>query len=423
MTLSPYTPLAAAILVFAGPTESPADGLLAALRDRLTENYYAAPGVDLTRIMDDAARDLEAACAGGAEPCPLETGLEVARAAVARLQDRHTVILRAPAVPATQGAVSGAAGAGGAGATGGRPAGPPVQRLPGGWLTRTVRGQDYIYVAWVDPDGPAGRVGIRRFDRIIPPEGTTAAMLNALGGPVAVAVERPGERFEVRVAPESGRGGAMPLLSMAGDTAILQFPSGASEGAAQAGHDLLAQAMSAGARGVVLDLRDNGGGGLQCAAMTGGFTDYDAFMRDRRGAATRMSVQSGGVEMAAEGEGLQPVLTLERPARFTGPLAVLVNDGTASCAESMAIQITRAGRGFAVGEETYGVGNNTVRPHPLTDGWAIQLTTAYTEDGSGARLPSRPPLELHVEDDPIAVGRTGRDAVLEAALSRLAPAS
>lgn len=282
-----------------------------------------------------------------------------------------------------------------------------------------MRGQEHIYAAWVDPEGPAGKVGIRRHDRIVPPAGTTAATLNAATAPVRVTVERQGQTFEVELTPDASRSSAAPQMIMAGDVAVIHFPSGMGDGMGQVGHYLLARGKAANARAVVLDLRDNGGGGLQCPAMTAGFTDYKAVMRDRQGVGTVMQVRPNQIEMGPEGA-LETALTLERPTRWTGSMAVLVNENTGSCAEAMAIQINRAGRGIVVGEQTYGVGNNTLRPVPLVDGWAIQMTTSYTEDETGNRLPPRPPLTVEVEDDPVAIGRTGRSAVLEAALARLA---
>ncbi|KQY91751.1 S41 family peptidase [Brevundimonas sp. Root1423] len=395
------------VLAMTGPAAaSPATDLLDALRSRMEETYYAPPGIDLTRVMDEASRKLTVACEGQGDACPVETGLEVARGAIAELGDRHTVIFPAPTPPP---------GAGPAPAAGG---GPPVQRLPFGWSVRPVRGQDHLYVAWVDPDGPAGKAGVRRHDRVIAPAGVTAGLLNTGTGPVRVSIEREGRTFEVDLTPDAGRDGAMPTMTMADDIAVIHFPSGTGEGAAQAGHDFLARAEAAKVRAVVLDLRDNGGGGLQCAAMTGAFTDYKAVQRDRRGEATVMSIHADHVEMGPA-NGMETVLTVERPTRWSGPLAVLVNENTASCSEAMAIQIARAGRGFVIGEETYGVGNNTLRPVPLTAGWMVRMTASWTEDETGQRLPPRPPLSTEVADDPVAIGATGRDAVLEAALARL----
>lgn len=96
--------VAAAVAIFLIPTDepavaSPASALLDAVKARMAESYYAPPGADVTRAMDEASRKLAEACATQGATCPTETGLEVARRALAEIGDRHTTISRMPAPP------------------------------------------------------------------------------------------------------------------------------------------------------------------------------------------------------------------------------------------------------------------------------------------------------------------------------------
>lgn len=400
-----FAPLLAAILCAAATpaAASPATDFLAAVRGHLDEAYYAKPGVDVAAIMDDARRRLEATCAPLGDDCPLEAGVEAARTALAALGDSHTRIDRPPA------------SAGGPGPRG--PGGPPAPTSPMGWAVRQVRGGEALYVAWVAPDGPAARAGVRRHDVVLDADGRTAAVLSALDQPATLRLSRAGATLEVALTPEAGRGGPTPRLDRIGDIAVLQFPVGAGEGVAQAAHDLVARTRAEGARAMILDLRDNGGGGVQCAAMASAFLDYEIVHTDRAGDRRVITVSPGRVRIV-DGEEVEE-LAVERPARWTGPLAILVNDNNGSCSEAVSIQASRAGRARIVGEPSVGVGNNVIQPAPLPGGWRLLMTVAWSTTPDGEALPPRPTLDAEVEDDPLAIARTGRDAVLEAAVEMM----
>ncbi|GAA0869370.1 S41 family peptidase [Brevundimonas basaltis] len=393
--------LCAAGMAAAPVSASPATGFLSAVREALAGGYYPKPGVDVGVIMDRAREDLDRECAALAGDCPLETGVEAARRAVAALDDTHTRIDRAP--PPLLGAQA--------------HRGPTAASTPLGWMVRAVRGSDRLYVAWVDPDGPAARAGVQRYDLILAAPDMSAARLGAFDGPATVTLSRGGRTFEVTLNPDSGRRGPLPRLDRVGEVAVLQVPTGAGNGVAQAAHDLLAGAIDAGVTGVVLDLRDNGGGGIECAAMASAFLDYEVVMTDGAGDRRVLTITPGAVRIA-EGGG-DETLSLDRSVRWTGPLAVLVNRNTGSCAEAVAIQASLAGRAAVIGEDSVGVGNNVIRPVPLPDGWRLLMTTAYNSTPDGELLPPRPPLDLEVTDDPVAISATGRDAVLEAAVAWL----
>jgi len=103
---------------------------------------------------------------------------------------------------------------------------------------------------------------------------------------------------------------------------------------------LLGELKAAGVQGVVVDLRNNGGGSLaEANAMTGLFIDTGPVVqvRDARGHAEAQGDDEPGMA-------------------WSGPLAVLVNRGTASASEIFAAAIQDYGRGLIIGQPTFGKG-------------------------------------------------------------------
>ncbi len=103
--------------------------------------------------------------------------------------------------------------------------------------------------------------------------------------------------------------------------------------------------------GVVLDLRNNGGGSLsEAIELTGLFIDQ------------------GPVVQVRESSGRVSVEDDRKPGvAWTGPLAVLVNRGSASASEIVAGAIQDYGRGLIIGETTFGKG--TVQNMVDLDRW------------------------------------------------------
>jgi carboxyl-terminal processing protease len=114
-----------------------------------------------------------------------------------------------------------------------------------------------------------------------------------------------------------------------------------------------------GMRGLLLDVRNNAGGGLEVCVQT-----------------TSLLVGSGPVVYIQErGAHREARNAVGSSASFDLPLVVLTNVGTASAAEILAGAIKDAHLGTLVGEKTFGKGLvQTVIP--LQDGSALALTTA-----------------------------------------------
>ncbi|MEI2795504.1 carboxy terminal-processing peptidase [Pseudoxanthomonas sp. F11] len=114
---------------------------------------------------------------------------------------------------------------------------------------------------------------------------------------------------------------------------------------------LLAQFKAQGVDGVVMDLRNNGGGSLdEAVELTGLFIDKGPVVqvRESGGRVTVNSDRKTGVA-------------------WDGPLAVLINRGSASASEIFAGAIQDYGRGLVIGETSFGKG--TVQNMVDLDRW------------------------------------------------------
>jgi carboxyl-terminal processing protease len=103
---------------------------------------------------------------------------------------------------------------------------------------------------------------------------------------------------------------------------------------------LIAELKQEGVQGIVVDLRNNGGGSLaEADSMTGLFID--------KGPVVQVRGSHGEVQVQGDDDA---------GMAWSGPLAVLVNRGTASASEIFSAAIQDYHRGLVIGEPTFGKG-------------------------------------------------------------------
>jgi carboxyl-terminal processing protease len=122
-----------------------------------------------------------------------------------------------------------------------------------------------------------------------------------------------------------------------------------------------------GARGVVLDLRNNGGGLLQEAVLTA-----SVFLREGEVVVSTRSRAQGETVYEAEGGNLPQL-----------PVVVLIDRGTASAAEILAAALADAAGAEVVGTRSFGKGVFQ-QEVGLSNGGALKLTVGeyFTPDGT-----------------------------------------
>ena len=166
------------------------------------------------------------------------------------------------------------------------------------------------------------------------------------------------------------------------------------------------------ARGLVVDLRENGGGDAEAmidiaSAFLPAGTALGEF-RDR-----------GGDVAAAPHTRRAMLLAADAVANFNGPVVVLTGPRTASAAEIFAAALQERGRARVVGEQTCGCVLAIRRRHVLPDGGLLDISEMDYRTAAARRLEGAGV----TPDEAVAVTRRdiegGRDPALSLALARL----
>ena len=247
--------------------------------------------------------------------------------------------------------------------------------------------RDTVVVITPVEGGPSEALGIRAGDRILKADSTTLAgvgvrnedVMKNLRGPkgstVHVTLLRGGrkEPFEVSITR-----GKVPINSVAaailtsdgtGYIKLVRFAKNTHQEFLTAADDLRAQGMQR----LVLDLRGNGGGFLNSAIELA-----DEFLPRERTIVYTQGRNSPRRDITASSSGSYEDI----------PLAVLIDEGSASASEIIAGAVQDNDRGPIVGRRSFGKG--LVQEHvDLPDESAVRLTTAryYTPSGRSIQRP------------------------------------
>jgi carboxyl-terminal processing protease len=226
----------------------------------------------------------------------------------------------------------------------------------------------YPVVTGVLPDSPALRAGLETDDVILKVDGrdthnltsdqASALIRGPVGRSVRLHLRRGADELDVVVTRENFQSPTVQSFRFPDSLFYLrvyEFGDGT-----QKEFDSQLQAGLPGARGVILDLRDNGGGLVSAAvAMTSRFVASGEVFeeRGRNGGADRTYVDG------------------DHPAASV-PLMVLVNGNSASASEIVAGSLQAHGRAKLVGTKTFGKGSVQV-DYVLRDGSDLHLTVEH----------------------------------------------
>jgi carboxyl-terminal processing protease len=239
--------------------------------------------------------------------------------------------------------------------------------------------QGVVVVSRVYPHTPAEGAGVREGDRIVGVDGAptrgwklaqvTDSLKGTPGTTVRVVFNRPGVTTPINV--EFTRAvihiPAVPYAMMfdgkVGYIPLLQFNETAADEVEQSVKRLTAE----GARGLVVDLRGNGGGIVDQAISIS-----NLFLKDGQQIASVRGRAGENQVYNARGNPLAPTI----------PLVVLTDGYTASASEIVTGALQDHDRALVVGTTSFGKGL-VQSLFPLDGGWALKLTTAkwYTPSG------------------------------------------
>ena len=242
---------------------------------------------------------------------------------------------------------------------------------------------------------PAEEAGLKAGDIIVKIDGESTEMMNSDDASAKIR-----GKAGTRVALVIARQGESKLLEFSVERRDIQVESVTSEMRGQIAHIRIQQfllpttrdfivalqkAFQGGARGVILDLRDNPGGILdQAVDVASQFLTRGIVVKvvDKDSHETVYKVKPGGIAT-------------------TVPLIVLVNEGSASASEIVAGALQDNGRAKLAGTKTFGKASvqNILK---MSDGSAIKVTTAHYYTPNGQQISSHgltPDYPSELKDD------------------------
>ncbi|MBA3560954.1 MAG: S41 family peptidase [Gemmatimonadaceae bacterium] len=261
----------------------------------------------------------------------------------------------------------------------------------GGVGMQIEKQQENIVVVRVFPNTPAERAGIVEGDRIAvvdtmstrgwSTQQVSDVLLGTPGTKVRARFSRPGvaQPIDHQLTRAIINVPAVPYALMLdgkiGYLPLLTFNESASREVAAAADRLMKQ----GARGIIVDVRDNPGGILEQALSIS-----DAFLNSGQEIASVRGRDGATQKFQAQGRNRFPAI----------PLVVMVNGYSASASEIVAGSLQDHDRALVVGTTSYGKGL-VQSVFPLEGGYSLKLTTAkwFTPSGRSIqkdRTPARP---------------------------------
>lgn len=218
----------------------------------------------------------------------------------------------------------------------------------GAWVDTT---SDYVTIINPMRDSPAEKAGLKTGDKVIGVDGEDVTgidgnlvlqrILGPAGTSVTLTIQREEvEPFDVTIQRAKINVPSVESAEVAEGIYHVQLFTYGDQSASELERELR-DIMRQDPKGVILDLRNNGGGYLSTAIeVVSQFIPRGVVMYEEYGDGTRRTFEALRGGLATE-----------------VPLVVLVNEGTASASEITAGAIQDFGRGLLVGVKTYGKGS------------------------------------------------------------------
>lgn len=272
----------------------------------------------------------------------------------------------------------------------------------------------FLTVVATRPSSPARRAGIKAGDFIKTIDGKHTHGLTVVKGErllegdpgtsVTVAIFKAGTDAEDSALVRERPVAVAPVSRLLGDGIGYLAVADLSDGTTTSLKAAISRLQAEGAEALILDLRSSATGPLQNAVPLA-----ELFIK-------------GGVvaKLATRGGPEQTLTAKDTPPTYAGPLAVLVDRGTAGAAEIAAACLLDSDRASLFGENTFGRAG-IQKPFPLDSGGGLILTVSRYLTPKGEAISGRglSPKNAVRNPEPDAIGSPGKDPVLDKAVESL----
>ena len=233
-----------------------------------------------------------------------------------------------------------------------------------------------VVVYYPIPESPAEKAGIKAGDQIISVDGTeyTADDFDNIadyikgeeGSSVKLVIDRNGEKLEFEITREKINTNPITIEMLEDNIGYLKLPS-FDEDTAKDFEEKVKELQSEGAKSLIIDLRNNGGGIVNEA------TDIADMLLDK----------GQTIISTVDKDNKTEVTYSKKDPTFTIPVVVLANENSASASEILSCSLQDNGRAKIIGTKTYGKGIIQTLLS-LTDGSGFKITTEeyYTPKGT-----------------------------------------
>lgn len=281
-------------------------------------------------------------------------------------------------------------------------------------VTVTKADDGMIQVVSVQENSPAEEAGVQPEDRIIAVDGASVAELGYdmavdhvkgdEGTTVSLTIDRGGKELKLRITRKSYEVVTVHSQMLEGQIGYIRI-SAFRENTVEQYRDALDGLVANGARGLIFDVRNNGGGLLSALSEM-----LDPLLPE--GTIATATYQGGNTETVVTSDAEELNL----------PMAVLVDGNSASAAELFSASLRDFGKAKLVGTTTYGKGVMQVT-RKMEDGGGLTLTvatyqTVLSECYQGVGLTPDIEVEASEETDVEAMD-AATDPQLAAAISLL----
>ena len=269
----------------------------------------------------------------------------------------------------------------------------------GAWVDPTG---DYLMIISPMPGSPAERADLHTGDKIIAIDGKDMTgldgelvrqkVLGPAGTTVVLTIAREGsEPFDVAIQREKITVPTVEGRMLEEDIAYVRLLI-FSDDANNALEETIKELLASKPKGLILDMRNNGGGYLDTAVgVISQFIDEGVIAYEEYGDGSRKPLEAhrGGVALDI-------------------PIVVLINEGSASASEIVAGAIQDLKRGPLVGSQSYGKGSVQMPNTLSNDQGAVRITIAYWLTPNGRTIQDTgltPDYPVELTDEDIAAGR------------------